>query len=72
MAQAKGRISWNAFDAQGVKSSTLAIDGVSVSNVGGPYTASSGVNFSAPLGTLAAGSHSYKITATDGSATSRP
>ncbi len=65
-SQTKGRISWNAFDTQGVKSSTLAIDGASVSNVGGPYTASSGVNFSAPVGTLAAGTHSYDITATDG------
>ena len=67
VSQTKGWISWNAVDAQGVNSSTIAIDGTSVSNVGGPYKASSGVNFSAPLGTLAAGSHDYKITATDGS-----
>jgi hypothetical protein len=64
VAQARARISWNAYDSQGVKSSALQIDGTSVS-VGGPYTASSGVNFSAALGSLATGTHTYKITATD-------
>jgi hypothetical protein len=65
VSQTKGRISWNAFDTQGVASSTIQIDGATVANVSGPYAASSGVNFSAPLGSLTAGTHAYKITATD-------
>ena len=65
VSQVKGRISWNAVDPDGAAGSTVKIDGISVSNVGGPYTATSGVNFSAPYGSLAAGSHSYIITAID-------
>ena len=65
VSQAKGRISWNAADPDGVASSTLKIDGATISNIGGPYAAASGVNFSAPYGSLAAGNHSYTITATD-------
>ena len=64
-SQATTKISWNAVDSDGVASSTLKIDGNTISNVGGPYAAASGVNFSASYGTLAAGSHSYIITATD-------
>ena len=67
ISQTKGRISWNAYDPQGTKSSSILIDGATVANVSGPYKASSGVNFSAPVGTLTAGTHSYKITAIDGS-----
>ena len=70
VAQAKGKMSWNVLDLGGVASSTLQIDGTPVLNVGGPYTAASGVNFSAPLGTLAAGNHTYKITATNRSGNS--
>ena len=65
VSQAKGRITWNAVDTDGVRSSTLQIDGTPVSNVAGPYIAASGVNFSAQLGALAAGDHRYTITATD-------
>ena len=43
----------------------LTVDGASVSQVNGPYTAASGVNFSGEFGTLAAGNHSYVITAMD-------
>ena len=66
VSQAKGRISWNCFDTQGVKSSSIQIDGKAAANVYGPYKASSGVNFSAPLSSMAAGPHTYTITATDG------
>jgi hypothetical protein len=67
VSEVKGKISWNAVDSDGVASSTLKIDGVAVSNVGGPYSAapSPGVNFSASYGSLAAGTHAYIITATD-------
>ena len=53
------------LDPDGVASSSVAIDGTAASTVGGPYTASSGVNFSAPLPSLAAGDHTYTITAVD-------
>ena len=65
VSQTKGRISWNAVDPDGVASSSLVIDGTAVANVAGPFKAGSGVNFSAPLGSLAAGDHAYAITATD-------
>ena len=64
IAQTKGIMSWNVFDPNGVRSSTLAIDGVTV-KVSGPFTASSGVNFSGSLAGLAVGSHTYRITTTD-------
>ncbi len=66
VSQAKAFISWNCFDAQGVKSSSIQIDGKAAANVYGPYKASSGVNFSATLSSMAAGTHTYTITATDG------
>ena len=65
VVQAKGRMSWNVADPDGVASSKLAIDGTVVSGVAGPFTATSGVNYSAPLGSLAAGDHTYTITSTD-------
>ena len=65
VSQSKGKISWNVLDPDGVAGSTITIDGKSASNVSGPFTASSGVNYSAPLGSLSAGDHSYTITATD-------
>ncbi len=65
VAQAKGKISWNVLDPDGVASATLVIDGTPVLNVGGPYAATSGVNFSAPIGALTSGDHTYTITVTD-------
>ena len=47
-------------------STTLTIDGAGV-RVSGPYAAASGYNFSAALGSLATGSHTYVISATDNS-----
>ena len=58
-------ITWNALDSDGVASTSLKVDGVAASKIYGPYAANSGVNFSGTFGTLAAGSHSYEITATD-------
>ena len=60
-----GVMSWNAFDSAGVASSSLTVDGVTVSPIYGPSPAASGVNFSGQFGTLAAGTYSYVITATD-------
>ena len=62
---ASNLITWNASDSDGVASSSLKVDGVKVSKIYGPFTASSGVNFSGVYGTLPAGSHTYEITATD-------
>ncbi len=65
VSMAKKVITWNAADAGGVAGSSLKIDGVNVSQVHGPYAATSGVNYSGAIGTLPAGSHQYVITATD-------
>ena len=65
IVQTIGKMSWNAVDPDGVASSTLAIDGTVVSKVAGPFTAAFGVNYSAPLGLLTVGDHTYTITATD-------
>ncbi|MFZ1935319.1 MAG: hypothetical protein WCB27_02620 [Thermoguttaceae bacterium] len=66
VSESKARISWNAVDPTGVTASTISIDGFPVANVSGPFTAGSGVNFSAPLDSLLAGTHSYTITGFDG------
>ena len=52
VSQTKGKISWNAVDSDGVAGCTLTIDNANVSSIGGPYAATSGVNFSAPYGSL--------------------
>ena len=63
VSETKDRISWNAFDPDGVAGSSVTIDGKTASSISGPFAASSGVNYSAPLGTLAAGDahlHDYR------------
>ena len=62
---AKGLITWNVQDSDGVQRTHLTVDGIAVSKIYGPYVAASGVDFSGIFGTLAAGSHNYVITATD-------
>jgi len=64
VSAAKGLISWNAAGF-GVASTALTIDGVAATNISGPYAASSGVNYARAFGSLASGSHTYVITATD-------
>jgi hypothetical protein len=61
----RGYMSWNVQDPDGIRSSTLTVDGVAVSRINGPYRASAGVNFSGIFGALSLGTHSYSITATD-------
>jgi hypothetical protein len=61
----QGRMTWNVQDSSNVISSSLAVDGTTVSNVRGPYRTASGVNFSGVFGGLSAGSHNYTITAND-------
>lgn len=65
-------MTFNAYDAGGVASATVLVDGQNVSAVYGPYAAASGSNFGAALGTLSAGTHTYSIVARDraGNATS--
>ncbi len=66
ISQATGRMSWNVSGATPLATSTLQIDGTTVSDVAGPFNASSGgVNFSASIDSLATGLHSYTIAATD-------
>ena len=64
---AHGFMSWNEADPNGIAGTQLAIDGhaLSSSAVYGPYAASSGATYAGAFGTLAAGAHSYVITATD-------
>ena len=71
VSQAKGKISWNAYDANGVASCALTIDGKTISGISGPYQAASGVNYTVSYGTLGGGTHSYTITAVDKSGNSR-
>ena len=65
ISQANGKISWNVVNPAGVSGCTLKIDSKTVSGISGPYTAASGWNYITSYGTLAGGSHSYTITATD-------
>jgi hypothetical protein len=65
VSMAKNVITWNAVDSDGVAGASLKIDGVDISQVHGPYKATSGVNFSGAIGGLSAGTHTYLITATD-------
>jgi hypothetical protein len=58
-------VSWNVADADGVKTSSVRIDGVAASAIYGPYAAASGVNYSGKFAVFSAGTHSYVITATD-------
>jgi hypothetical protein len=60
----QGVISWNAAASGGAASCSLTLDGASVSNVYGPWAASTGANYQGAIGTVSAGIHSYVITAT--------
>jgi hypothetical protein len=62
---AKGLMTWNVQDAAGVASSALVADGKSVSQIYGPFTAASGVNYAGRFGILPVGTHNYTITATN-------
>jgi hypothetical protein len=66
VSTATGWLTWNAASSNGVASSTVTIDGVGA-NVAGAYMAASGCNYSAALGSLTTGSHTYVISATDNS-----
>jgi hypothetical protein len=66
VSTATGWLTWNAGSSNGVASTTLSIDGSGIA-VCGPYAAASGFNYSGALGSLATGSHTYVITATDNS-----
>jgi large repetitive protein len=62
----QGAITWNAAAVTGIKTAALTIDGVSVSNISGPWDAASGVNFQGTFGALPVGDHTYTITVTSG------
>ena len=58
-------MSWNTTDPDGVASSSIKIDDTTYAG-NGPWTdATSGVNFTRPISSLAAGVHNYTITAVD-------
>ncbi len=56
------KITWSATSQIDVATQTLMIDGTAVTPINGPY---GGRYYSCPIGTWAAGSHAYTITATD-------
>ncbi len=58
-------MTWNCQDDDGIQSSSLTIDGASVTRMFGPYAADKGVNYAALFGSLPDGQHNYVITATD-------
>ena len=64
-SESTGLITWNAVALSGVASSSLTIDGVSVTKLYGPYAATSGVNYAGAFDPLSSGTHTYVITATD-------
>ena len=66
MSPSQGVITWNAAASGGVAGCSVTLDGSPVTNVYGPWTAPSGSNFEASIGTVADGVHTYVITATDG------
>ena len=65
VSQAKGGLAGTSSSPNSDRKQHDSIDGTTVTGVSGPFATSSGVNFSAPLGSLAAGTHSYRIAATD-------
>ena len=62
-------ITWSAADADGIASTSLMVDGKSVSTIYGPYGTKYAANYAGVLGTLAAGNHTYVIHATDSAGT---
>ena len=66
LAANQGTITWNTAAVTGIKAVALTIDGAGVSNVTGPWDASSGVNFEGVFGGISSGSHYYSITVTSG------
>ncbi|MCE5269049.1 MAG: hypothetical protein LLG00_14335 [Planctomycetaceae bacterium] len=63
---AQGIITWNVQTPGTLVTNTLAIDGVPVTQVSGPFSSTTGgVNFSGFFGALGTGGHTFSITATD-------
>ena len=56
------KITWAASATIAVASQTITVDGNAITPINGPY---SGLYYSCPIGTWAAGSHTYIIHATD-------
>jgi hypothetical protein len=57
-------ITWNVADSAGIQSATITVDGANLA-VSAPSGTSVNANYTGVLGALAAGSHTYVITATD-------
>jgi cyclophilin family peptidyl-prolyl cis-trans isomerase len=56
------KITWATSSGNGIASQTMTVDGQAIAAIKGPY---GGLYYSCPIGTWAAGSHSYSIQATD-------
>ena len=59
---AKREITWNAAAGDGVRSSSIAIDGATQPTLYGPYKAAPGENFAWAFNSPASGNHTYVIT----------
>jgi large repetitive protein len=66
VSTAQGVISWNSAAASGTTSCSLTLDGAGVTNVYGPWAATTGATYEGSIGTVAEGCHTYVISATDG------
>jgi hypothetical protein len=58
----KLKITWAASSSSGIASQTVTVDGKTMTPINGPY---GGLYYSCVVGTLSAGSHTYKIKSTD-------
>jgi hypothetical protein len=56
-------ITWNVTDSVGIQSTTIAVDATTLP-IEGPYGSSTNANYAGLLSALAAGDHTYLITAT--------
>jgi hypothetical protein len=56
---------WNLLDADGIAGTTLKIDGQAISLIYASAATNGGTDYIGSIGALAAGSHSYALTATD-------
>ena len=65
VSESAGFMSWNVNDPDGVASSSILLDGTTYAGKGPWSDPTSGVNFTRPISSLAAGVHNYIITAVD-------
>ncbi len=58
-------VTWAAADPNGLGAMTLQVDGKTMTTIYGPYGTKTAADYAGALGTLAAGTHTFVITATN-------